>query len=209
VPEASTSSKQVEFELAKYAKNGDNTIEISYELFGSPNFGDNLDELKGVESVRTGTNLQSATPLGPWQIQRFPAPMRGREIDPEAPASGWSEAGPIGSAGPKELVPAFTWCRAEFAMERPAEAWFAPWKLTFEAGRDALLYLNGKFVGRYVTVGPQKDFYLPEPYLILGGKDNILTVVLAYAKQAGYIRTLRIAPYEEYATRRTRVEFNW
>ncbi|MCL5005301.1 MAG: beta-galactosidase [Acidobacteria bacterium] len=209
VAEASTTGKQVEFELAKYSQSGDNTLEIAYELFGSPNGGANMSELKGIESVRLGENPQSATPLGPFEIQRFPAPMQGRKIDPEAPVGGWSEPVQIGTGGPKELAPAFTWCRAEFTMERPSAEWFAPWKVTFEADRDALLYLNGKFVGRYVTEGPQKDFYLPEPFFVYEGKNNVLTIVVAYAEEAGHIRTLRIGPYEEYATRRTRVEFAW
>jgi len=206
VPEASTTGKQVEFEVAKYAQQADNTLEIAYELFGSPNGGENMSELKGLESVRLGENT---TPLDPWQIERFPAPMHAREIDPDAPAGGWSEPAPIGAGGPKELAPAFTWCRTKFALEQPSQEWFAPWKVTFEADRDALLYLNGKFVGRYVTEGPQKDFYLPEPFLTFAGKNNVLTIVLAYADQAGHIRTLRVAPYKEYATRRTRVEFAW
>lgn len=84
------------------------------------------------------------------------------------------------------------------------------WKLSFEAGHDALLYLNGKFVGRYATAGPQKEFYLPEPYLIFDGKrKNVLTIVLAYTSEPRCIRTLRIGPYDEFATRRTRVEFGW
>jgi hypothetical protein len=107
------------------------------------------------------------------------------------------------------LLPAFTWCRAVFALPAVPSGWTIPWKLTFEAARDALLYLNGRFVGRYVTVGPQKDFYLPDPFLNAGGEKNVLTVVLAYADRPGYIRTLRVAPYEEFAARRTRVEFEW
>ena len=83
-------------------------------------------------------------------------------------------------------------------------------KLAFEAGCDALLYLNGRFVGRYVTAGPQSEFYLPEPYLTLGEKSsNALMVVLAYSDSVAPIRTLRLAPYEEFATRRTRIEFEW
>jgi hypothetical protein len=89
------------------------------------------------------------------------------------------------------------------------QGWTIPWKLTFDAVRDALLYLNGRFIGRYVTAGPQKDFYLPEPYFAEGKKPNTLTVVLAYADRPGYIRTLRVRPYEEFASRRTRVEFEW
>ena len=87
--------------------------------------------------------------------------------------------------------------------------WFAPWKLAFEARRDALLYLNGKFVGRYMTIGPQSEFYLPEPYLAPERKKNVLTIILAYSEDAGPIRKLQVEPYREFATRRTRVEFAW
>ncbi len=220
VAEASNSKKQVELRLSDYAQTGTNTLEIAYELFGSPNFGDNLGELKGIEFARLGTDLQSASSIDVWQIQRFPAPMRGREVDPEFFAGGWATASLAGTASadgraepsptPKQLVPAFAWCRAAFGLEQPSEGWSVPWQVTLEADRDALLFLNGKFVGRYVTIGPQKDFYLPESFLVFGGKkQNILTIVLAYAQQPGHIRTLRIAPYEEFASRRTRVEFEW
>ncbi len=209
VPEASISEKRVEIPLAKYAQPGANTIEISYELFGSPNFGENLGELKGIESVRLGPDPASGSPVESWQIQRFPALSRGREIDPQFSAGG-AEVVSLGeTASKKELISAFTWCRAEFTLQKPIEGWWVPWKVTFEAGRDALLYLNGKFVGRYVAIGPQKDFYLPEPYLNFAGSKNILTIVLAYTDQATHIRTLRVAPYAEFATRRTRVEFEW
>ena len=60
---------------------------------------------------------------------------------------------------------AFTWCRAKFTCLRLDGAWTIPWKLIFDADCDALIFLNGKFVGRYATIGPQKEFYLPEPYL--------------------------------------------
>jgi hypothetical protein len=210
VPEASNSSKQVEFELSRYAQNGSNALLIAYELFGSPNGGKDLGELKGIESVRLGSEAETATALESWQVQRFPAALRGREVDPEFSIGGWSSAQLTGGGAAEDLLPAFTWCRAEFTLPRPEAAWSVAWKVTFEADRDALLHLNGKFVGRYVTAGPQKDFFLPEPYLNLQGKrQNTLTIVLAYAEQANHIRTLRISPYAEYAARRTRLEFEW
>ncbi len=211
VPEASNDKKQVEIDLTKYANQGSNTLEISYELFGSPNFGENLGELKGVQSVGVGATAQSATPIGNWQIQRFPAPAQGRgKIDPAQVQVAGSSPVAINTGGEKELLPLFTWCSAEFEMQPPVEEWFAPWKVTLEADRDALIYLNGRFVGRYMTIGPQKDFYLPEPWFNTEkDKKNVLTVVLAYTDQPGHIGTLRVAPYDEYATRRTRIEFEW
>jgi len=209
VAEASNRKKQVEFELSKYARTGMNILEVVYELFGAPNFGENVGELKGIESVRLGTDAQSATPVDTWKIQPFPAPQRGREIDPEFAAGSWSPASFKASGSAGEPVPAFTWCRAEFPLSVPAEGWTVPWKLVFDADRDALLYWNGKFVGRYVTIGPQKEFYLPGPYGAATGKSNILTFVLAYTDRADHLRALRVAPYAEFSVRRTRVEFEY
>jgi len=209
VTEASNAKRQTEIPLDGYAQVGANTLEISYELFGSPNFGENIGELKGIESVRLGADAPSATAIDSWQVQRFPAPMKGREVDPAfAPGA---QAVTLSAIEPaKEPVPAFTWCRASFNLEKPPAEWSIAWKLTFEAEHDALLYLNGKFVGRYMTIGPQKEFYLPEPYLIFDSKrKNVLTIVLAYTTEPRSIRTLRVGPYEEFATRRTRVEFGW
>jgi hypothetical protein len=90
-----------------------------------------------------------------------------------------------------------------------APGWLVPWKLSFEADRDALIYLNGKFVGRYVTVGPQKEFYLPGPFFAAAPGENILTFVLAYTDRPGHLRTLRVGPYEEFSAHRTRLEFQW
>ncbi len=209
VNEASNAKKQVEFPLSGNTQSGTNTIQIVYELFGSPNFGANIGELKGIESVHLGADAQGGAAIDSWQLQLFPAPMKGREIDP-AFSQGGQTVALSGVAPSKELAPAFTWCRAEFTLETPPAEWSVPLKLSFEAERDALLYLNGKFIGRYTTVGPQKDFYLPQPYLFFDRKrKNGLTIVLAYTSEPHAIRMLRIAPYDEFATRRTRVEFEW
>ena len=209
VEEALKPAKAIDFELAKYAKAGTNTLEIAYEAFGAYNGDKEMGDLKGIEFVRIGSDARSGVAIASWQIQRFAAPMRGRDVDPDFAAAAWSPASYQASGPADELVPAFTWCRTEFAMPGVAPGWMAPWKLTFEADRDALIYLNGKFVGRYVTVGPQKEFYLPEPYFAPAGKQNILTFVLAYTDRPGHVRTLRVGPYEEFSARRTHVEFQW
>jgi Glycosyl hydrolases family 35/Beta-galactosidase, domain 2/Beta-galactosidase second all-beta domain len=210
VPDASVPKTQVEFALAGYAQTGTNTLEISYELFGNPNFGPHISELKGIASAGYGADSQSATPINDWQIQMFPAPLHGRELDPQFPTRDWTPVSldQISPAG--ELVPAFTWCRAEFDLPAQPPGWWFPWKLEFQAERDALLYIGEKFLGRYVTEGPQTEFYIPETFLRYGDKErNVLTVVLAYTGDAKHIRTLRVAPYEEFALRSTRIEVEW
>lgn len=217
VPQASKPAKSLDFAVADYVRPGANTIEISYELFGAPNFGPEIGEMKGIEAVRIGKDESTAAAIEKWQIQRFPAAMEGRRLDPSftrraseqasESVSGGADGRPGGS---RSIIPAFTWCRAEFGLELPPEGWLIPRKLTIEADRDALLYLNGRFVGRYVIAGPQNDFYLPEPYLAFGPKTrNVVTVVLAYTDSPALIRRLSVAPYDEFATHRTRVEFQW
>jgi len=208
VSEASHARKQTEFELAHYAQSGINVLEISYEAFGAYNGGTQLGDLKGLESVRLGKDAASAAPIESWQIQRYPALTRGRGVDPDAGARDWNPVS-LEMSGPKEPAAAFTWFRSEFAMPSPAPGWTIGWKLAFEADRDALLYLNGKFLGRSVTIGPQKEFYLPNSFLEFGPKKNVLTVLLAYAAEPGHIRTARVEPYEEFSVHRTRLEFDW
>jgi hypothetical protein len=213
VAEASSSKNSAEFPLTRYAQQGSNTLDIVYEIFGAPHFGAGISALKGLASVRVGGDAATAPALETWQIQRVSPVLRGREIDPQvaqkAPKEWQPAALGLVPASP-ELVPAFTWCRAEFILPAPVAGWSVPWKLILEAERDALLYLNGRFLGRYATVGPQKEFYLPQPYLAGGAKPvNVLMIQLAYADQPNAIRVLRVAPYEEFASRRTRVEFEW
>lgn len=211
VPEASKAETFVEISTAPYLTPGLNTLEISYELFGSTEFGTEaqMAELKGVDSVRLGTDPETPPCVESWQIQTFPAAMRGREVDPNFSFGGWNRVSLGGTPASQELAPSFTWCRAEFVVGKADKLWSIPWRLVFEADRDALIYLNGKFVGRSVTVGPQTEFYLPEPFLHLDGQTNVLTILLAYTESAQVIRTLRVEPCEEHCARRTRIELEW
>jgi Glycosyl hydrolases family 35/Beta-galactosidase, domain 2/Beta-galactosidase second all-beta domain len=210
VPELSSNKRADEAALGSYAKSGSNRLEIAYELFGGFNFGERIGNLKGLESVRYGADPQSAAVIPGWQVQLFPVTMNGRELDARFPVRDWKPAEVSVVASGRELAPAFTWCRFEFPFSDSPDGWWIPWKLVFEAERDALFYLNGRFLGRYMTIGPQNEFYVPETYLELDGKtQNVLTVVLAYAEDANYIRTLRLAPYDDFAMRRTRLELEW
>jgi hypothetical protein len=209
VPQASKPTTHAAFDLTGVAKSGVNTLEICYELFGSPNFGSKIGELKGIESATLTTDGGQAKLDGPWQIQRFPAPMRGREIDPEFHSGPWTQIPLAGRGSAADPVPAFTWCRATFPLAQTPTNWQIPWRVEFRADCDALLYVNGMFVGRYATAGPQTHFFLPDSYLRFGEQPNVLTVVLAYAQDPSPIRELRIAPYWEFATYRARVGFEW
>jgi hypothetical protein len=208
---ASQPGRFVGFSPATYVQRGDNLVEISYELFGSTEFGEEekMAELNGIEALRLGPDPQTATSIVAWQVQTLPPAMHGRHVDPNFSFGEWKTVSIGMEPSSGELVSAFTWCRAEFHLPPADPSWSIPWKLVLGSDRDALLYLNGKFVGRFSTAGPQREFYLPEPWLSGDGIPNLLTVVLAYAESTGHMRTLRVEPYNGYAPRRTMVEFEW
>lgn len=208
VPDLSRDDQALSLPLAELAHSGENLLEISYEAFGSANGGQEMAELTGIRSIRVGREAQ-ATEITDLAIQRFPAPMRGREIDPSYASGSW-QPGTVDS-GPEaaDFLPAYTWFRARFPLASRSE-WICPWNVTIESGRDALLYLNGRFVGFYRTIGPQTSFYLPEPYLHLDRKkQNILTVALAYTDNLKTLSRLTIAPESDFAVRNTSVQFLW
>ena len=63
VEEALKPAKAIDFELAKYAKAGTNTLEIAYEAFGAYNGGKEMGDLKGIEFVRIGSDAQSGAAI--------------------------------------------------------------------------------------------------------------------------------------------------
>jgi Beta-galactosidase, domain 2/Glycosyl hydrolases family 35/Beta-galactosidase jelly roll domain len=208
VHELSTSKRSVACALDKWVNGKSNVLEISYEAFGSENGNKEMSELKGISAIRVGDE-QKSNPIGTVTLQRFPAAMSAQGVDLARMPGEWKKGRTGELAGSDDLTPAFTWFRAPFSLSGNSE-WFAPWKIKIEADRDALLYVNGKFIGYYQTIGPQSEFYLPEPYLYLdGSQQNVMTVIIAYAEGLHHLKQLVISPYMECATHKTRVEFHW
>jgi len=208
IAELSLADRFLAVPLAGRAKLGANLLEISYEAFGSSNFGPEMENLTGISGIRIG-NEQQMTEISKLEVQRVPAAMRGREIDPQYSAGSWQWAKLGTMPEVADFLPAYTWFRTRFLIPDPRE-WFCPWKSTIAADRDALMFVNGRFVGFYRTVGPQDAFYLPEPWLYMDGRtQNILTVVLAYADNLTPLTQLTVSPYIEFAARRTEVAFEW
>ncbi len=227
VTEVSNAEKFTAFLLSAYAHSGSNLMEITYEQFGAPNGNETIGELKGLESVGIGTDFASSKSIESWQIQRRSAIMCGQEIntdwipvarepssqkkiheDAKSLGPTWTPYPFVAGSDSPSPVPAFTWCRSNFTLPLPDTNWKVPWKLVFDADCDALIYLNEKFVGRYSTLGPQREFCLPEPFLSSTGQ-NVLMFVLAYTSHPRHLRTVQVEPYPEYTVRRTRLEFEW
>ncbi len=183
-------------------------LEISYEAFGSENGNDEMSELKGISAIRIGDEVKSSV-IGAVAIQRFPAAMKGHGSDLVWAPGEWKKGQAGDPTGAHDLVPTFTWFRTAFPLSCTPDR-FTPWKIKIDADRDALLYMNGKFIGYYQAIGPQSEFYLPEPYLYLdGSRPNVVAVMLAYADGLQNLKQLVVSPYMELATRKTQVAFHW
>jgi hypothetical protein len=76
--------------------------------------------------------------------------MRGAKVDPEYAFSP-SQSASLASSASKDFVPAYTWCRTEFALPEMPNGWSVPWRLIVNADRDASIYLNGRLEGCYAA----------------------------------------------------------
>ncbi|WP_446743376.1 beta-galactosidase [Silvibacterium acidisoli] len=209
IAELSTPKKLVSCELGEWAKPGQNVLEISYEAFGSENGNKEMSELKGITAIRMGDEGKSRT-LDAVAIQRFSLAATSPQEAKRTGAQGtWRKGQVSDSPGAVGLVPAYTWFRTEFPLTSSPDR-FTPLKLKIDADRDALIYVNGRFIGYYQTIGPQSEFYLPEPYLHFeSSQPNVVMVMLAYTDGLQHLKQLVVSPYSQFATRRTEVEFRW
>jgi hypothetical protein len=67
------------------------------------------------------------------------------------------------------------WMRRKFSYNKE-EGWQAPLKLTIPRAEErCMIYLNGQALGKFESLGPQNDFYIPETML---EKDNLLAIVV-------------------------------
>ncbi|MDD5659856.1 MAG: beta-galactosidase, partial [Actinomycetota bacterium] len=70
------------------------------------------------------------------------------------------------------------WFRRKFEYNYKKEVFSAPLAIKVkEADQKLTIYINGNAIGRYDSLGPQKKFYIPEPFLNLN-KNNVLSIIL-------------------------------
>ena len=71
------------------------------------------------------------------------------------------------------------WMRRSFSY-KCKKGWETGVKITIPDAKDrVLMFINGKPLGQFEHIGPQYDFYFPEPYL---QDENVLTFILEGSK---------------------------
>ncbi|MEM3144782.1 MAG: beta-galactosidase [Thermoproteota archaeon] len=66
------------------------------------------------------------------------------------------------------------------------------------------IYLNGELIGRYMKTGPQRDFYLPEPFL---REENLLSIVVENYDDSFETPSVQVLPY--YFAKKTELKISF
>lgn len=106
--------------------------------------------------------------------KQAPASPAGRPAN-ASPAGTPANAAVAGRLMIDESMGNLVWLRRSFTYGTD-KSWEAPLKLTIPSAEErCYIYINGYAIGKYESIGPQTDFYIPETML---KKDNVLAIVL-------------------------------
>jgi len=143
---------------------------------GAPTFG---RDLSGVAASLPAFGYPAGVEQGWWR--------------PEFDDQGWQPVA-IGSGAPPSGG-LLRWYRMTFQLPRARSGVRLPWRLRLDATGNGFLYLNGHAIGRYWQVGPQHDFFLPECWLNVGARTNVIALSLRPLDQNAAIQTAIVEPY--------------
>jgi beta-galactosidase len=220
-------TKTFSFPAGAVRARSDNVISVLTENMGQDESFENslgLDSDKtprGLESATLGVSHGSAAAVT-WRLHGATDtrdPVRGPTNQaglfgsdhgwalPSARIPGFEPVSLPDSWAARGVSPGVGWYRTQFSLDVARDVW-APLglKLTPPGGGapgpgganfQALIYLNGWLVGRYINdLGPQKMFYLPQGLLRTNGRNTLAIAEWSLADGAGGLGQVSLAPYE-------------
>jgi beta-galactosidase GanA len=179
---------------------------------------------RGLESASLTESTGSAPALT-WRLQGASAqqvvrdPVRGPTNPaglsgsnagwalPNFPDGSWQSVSLPDSWATRAVPPGVGWYRTHFSLNVPQDVWTplglrltppgggspAPGAANFQA----LIYLNGWLIGRYINdLGPQNTFYLPQGLLRTDGRNTLAIAEWSLAAGDGGIGQVSLVPYE-------------
>jgi beta-galactosidase len=155
-------------------------LDILVENTGRLNSTKNMrNEWKGIESA-----LLSGKPLTNWRIYSLPMQTQPEEVEDAAPY------GDAGGNGPH-------YAAASFQLERTGDAF-----LDVSALGKGVFWVNGRCLGRFWNVGPQRTLFVPKPWLNRGANTVVVFDMFAGArgvKLVGRMKPILDGPTPGYA----------
>lgn len=175
-------AEQVRVNLKGVLHAGENSIAVLYQNFfhnkSHPHEGAIIKHsgiLKPVQIIGEEPEKREAVVIEKWALRKDLTGVRERYMESGYDDASWMTIQP----GAKYLLDKregeLLWMRRAFNMDVKAGVQSAV-KLTIpHAERRCFIYVNGNPVGWFESVGPQHDFYIPEPFL---KKENVLTLLV-------------------------------
>ncbi|MFZ0042795.1 MAG: beta galactosidase jelly roll domain-containing protein, partial [Solirubrobacteraceae bacterium] len=126
---------------------------------------------------------------------------------PSYPDSSWARVNLPDAWSARSVPPGVGWYRTSFRLHVPSDVW-APLGLRLTApggGKpgpgaanfQALIYVNGWLIGRYINdLGPQDTFYVPQGLLRTQGSNTVAIAEWSLAPGAGGLGQVALVPYE-------------
>ncbi|HBG26530.1 MAG: hypothetical protein A2Y10_01035 [Planctomycetes bacterium GWF2_41_51] len=174
---------KIEFNVQKYLKKGENHILVVLERMphasGSGGGGKiGIGEPKGLAAVSLigGGNKPWQKMIDGWNIKVGIEGDDQSYFKPEFDDREWINV-PLGNwknIPELESYNGVCWYRLSFALDLKDE-WQIPLYVEANISNNALIYLNGKLIGRYHHVDWQREFYLPDSWLNRHGL-NVITI---------------------------------
>lgn len=198
------------FDVGKLLHPGTNEIVLLYENIGFEHGYFPMEELSGLRKAGLSDKEKSITKLLDWQVATDVGGVSAGWTQPGFVAHSWEKVAldtkdPIPRKGngiePKgKCDTLFTWYRLEFKLPAtPAGEWI-PWRLLINASGNGYMWLNGHDIGRHWEIGPQREFFLPECWLKLGGgQTNVLMLGLCQTINGAELHAAEVAPYPDSA----------
>ncbi len=185
-------------------------VVLAYENIGHWNNGIGMQGQYGVNDVglmpyhgaprRPSGKFNAAGRLaGPLEFAPAPVGLAEHWQEPDFDDAHWHRSAP----GRDGTVPeaALSWARLEFALPHVAAGVFLPWCLKLDVTGNALLYLNGRPIGRFWQHGGQREYFLPDCWLNTGGKKNVVALCMRPLNEPARVLAARVEPYVVYATK--------
>lgn len=154
------------------------TISILVEDLGRVNYGPRIGEAKGL----IGRPRVGGVPLSGWTATPLDVAAVGAALTEAEP----SEAPASPAAGPVAL-------RGEFTLEAPSDLF-----LSTDGWAKGYAFVNGFFLGRYWSNGPQRTLYVPAPATRPGANTVVLLELEGAAEtHARFVARPVLGPTEE------------
>jgi hypothetical protein len=161
VPDLSSRRRDEDTSLRGLIVPGENRITVVCSDFGKSN-GQYIWINSGLHALSVGPRKSASQETTGWSLA---------QLDFSHPEPLW-KSDPSPASAPGFLIQSWSLDGLKPPLLSISRTWF----LRVDTSKDAVFYLNGRFLGHVSPLGLQRDFYLPGSYFSRDGKNELKVV---------------------------------